>query len=261
MIVFDKSSFSRGNTLTVGVLAVVASAAFFLVPSVYAASGTSPTKTTPEIDGHFYQYSSQISNDGTDELTSGIYMKTEYAEVVPAEYMGGYEAIWNATTGQIIAENNPYYYPDASASIGLFMNASVPNNYDAYEGGGDVAFYNGDGYNWYATDWSPAINNNPSDLSVPNPTFPTNADGQTYGSNLGLTPAQSPDLIAVVDTAGQGGYVYANQLYGPIPTTPQQAVTVNAQSSAVPSIPVYQSNGSTILGQFILSAQPISTDP
>ncbi len=60
-------------------------------------------------------------------------MNTQYGEEVRGGYMGGYQAIWNATMGQLIAENSPCHYPHAGASIGFFMDASIPNNGDPYE--------------------------------------------------------------------------------------------------------------------------------
>lgn len=80
--------------------------------------------------------------------------------------------------------------------------------------------------------------------------YKTNADGQTYGTDGSAPggPVHEPDLVAVIATNGQQGYVYATQLNGPMPTSPAQAVADNNQRDRM--IPVYQSDGKTQIGQF-----------
>jgi len=84
--------------------------------------------------------------------------------------------------------------------------------------------------------------------------YAVNADHQTYGSvNGGTSFFDPPILVKVEDTAGQVGYAYARQLYGSMPTTlptAQQAVTQDATMSQGYIIPVYESNGTTVIGQF-----------
>ncbi len=54
--------------------------------------------------------------------------------------------------------------------------------------------------------------------------------------------------MAVQATNGKVGYAYANQLNGPTPTRPAQAVAENNQPARM--IPVYESDGKTQIGQF-----------
>ena len=76
-----------------------------------------------------------------------------------------------------------------------------------------------------------------------------NAHGQTYGvANANGTP----DLIAVIATNGRTGYAYADQLQqaqGPAPTSPDQAIASNGHHQPT-SIPVYTSDGRTVIGHF-----------
>lgn len=83
------------------------------------------------------------------------------------------------------------------------------------------------------------------------PSFPHNARGQTYGSSaFSKAPADDPDLILVVATNGQEGYVQAGDLNGPTPRTPEEAA---AMSKTPPrSIPVFLSDGQTQIGIFIV---------
>lgn len=72
-----------------------------------------------------------------------------------------------------------------------------------------------------------------------------NASGQTYGVQ---NQHGTPDLIAVIATNHRSGYVYADQLFAPPPTTPSQAV---AENSAPPrTLTVYESDGKTPIGEF-----------
>jgi hypothetical protein len=75
----------------------------------------------------------------------------------------------------------------------------------------------------------------------------TNANGQTYGT---INQNGTPDLVAVDATNGQQGYVYATQLNPPGPTSPAQALAEQAANSNGEFIPVYESDGTTVIGRF-----------
>lgn len=96
----------------------------------------------------------------------------------------------------------------------------------------------------------------PSSTPVPHFSVGVNAKGQTFGSLLGAS--NPPDLVQVVATNGQTGYVYYAQLQsssGGDVTSPQEAVAWDQQlaSSAPISIPVYLSDGTTKIGSFLIS--------
>jgi hypothetical protein len=74
-----------------------------------------------------------------------------------------------------------------------------------------------------------------------------NASGQTYGSQ---NQNGTPDLVAVIATNQSDGYVYANQLEGPQPTTPSQAVAGGHQEPRI--LTVYESDGKTPIGHFVV---------
>lgn len=75
----------------------------------------------------------------------------------------------------------------------------------------------------------------------------TNASGQTYGAiNLHGTP----DLVAVIATDGRQGYVYASQLNPPPPASPAAALAQQAANTKGEYIPVYESDGTTVIGRF-----------
>jgi hypothetical protein len=87
--------------------------------------------------------------------------------------------------------------------------------------------------------------------STTNPTFPKNQNGQTYGSAMNVTSvSQLPDLIKAQGTNGQVGYVRAADLLGTPPKSPQEAVAQNSKFQVAQLIPLYSSDGKTVIGSF-----------
>lgn len=76
-----------------------------------------------------------------------------------------------------------------------------------------------------------------------------NANGDTYGVD---SPQGHPDLIAAIATNGQVGYVYATDLEEPMPANPEEAVTWNETHGGARTIPVYESDGETVVGEFVI---------
>lgn len=79
-----------------------------------------------------------------------------------------------------------------------------------------------------------------------------NTHGRTYGV---ANTHGTPDLIATIATNGKLGYVDAQQLAhaeGPTRTSPRQALAEQARAKPV-SIEVYQSDGTTVIGHFIIT--------
>ena len=76
-----------------------------------------------------------------------------------------------------------------------------------------------------------------------------NADGLTYGV---ANDSGTPDLLAVIATNGKTGYVYSRDLGVPAPTSLQ----LGASSSKPIVLPVYTSDGHSVIGQFITNESP-----
>jgi len=78
----------------------------------------------------------------------------------------------------------------------------------------------------------------------------TNANGDTYGI---ANDQGEPDLVAVIATSGRQGYAYRTDLAGPMPTSPEQAVEWSRQDAGqTHTIPVYESDGTTKIGEFVV---------
>lgn len=80
----------------------------------------------------------------------------------------------------------------------------------------------------------------------------TNADGLTYGV---ANDSGTPDLLAVIATNGKTGYVYSRDLQVPEPT----GLQTGASTSKPIQLPVYTSDGHTVIGQFITNEAPGSS--
>ncbi len=89
--------------------------------------------------------------------------------------------------------------------------------------------------------------------------FPTNSQGQTYGSDADAeTLAQSPDLVAVAGDHGVGGYVLKEELAGPVPTSPEEAGRLSGEPLV---LNVYDREGQKVVDTFtLLSPAGGSTD-
>lgn len=77
-----------------------------------------------------------------------------------------------------------------------------------------------------------------------------NAKGETFGVQR---DGRSPDLLAVVTTDGRQGYAYVADLDGPEPpTSPADALAQQeTDAEARRSVPVYESDGETLIGEFL----------
>ncbi|GEM_PF-1061825 len=77
-----------------------------------------------------------------------------------------------------------------------------------------------------------------------------NENGQTYG----VDSEDSPDLIAAQGIDGTYGYILSNDLDGPEFSTPEEAVNWQKKHNGRRVIPLYASDGKTVIGEFDLEA-------
>lgn len=97
---------------------------------------------------------------------------------------------------------------------------------------------------------------------MPDPTYAVNQDGLTYGSaRQANSPGTEPDLIQAVATNGAEGYVLKSDLDEANGTTaaesftsPEEALAWQVNEGAADrSIPVYRSDGVTVIGEFLIT--------
>lgn len=75
----------------------------------------------------------------------------------------------------------------------------------------------------------------------------TNDSGSTFGQE---NYRGTPDLVAVTATNGRQGYVYARKLAQPSPSSPAEALAWQAGPQVTAQVPVYESDGKTVIGEF-----------
>jgi hypothetical protein len=75
-----------------------------------------------------------------------------------------------------------------------------------------------------------------------------NDTGHTYGAS---NDRGDPDLVPVFATNGRTGYAYNRDLNEPSPTSPKEAVAWSNAPLVTVHIPVYQSDGKTLVGEFL----------
>lgn len=82
-----------------------------------------------------------------------------------------------------------------------------------------------------------------------------NEAGQSYGvqNENGV-----PELVSVLATNGKQGYAFIEELNGPMPRNPEEAATWNETHNVDRIVPVYESDGATQIGEFIVDAGPVS---
>lgn len=87
-----------------------------------------------------------------------------------------------------------------------------------------------------------------------NTIYPVNQAGQTYGKfgDFG-NEFVGPDLVLAEATNGAIGYVLESDLQGPDHKTPEEALQWQSQQKPDQSIPVYEKDGTTIIGGIIMS--------
>lgn len=90
--------------------------------------------------------------------------------------------------------------------------------------------------------------------------YQTNEFGETYGSAIYATSIETePDLIKAYGVDGTIGYVRSADLLGEEPKTPEEALALQSKNakSGEKEIPLYASDGKTVIGKFILSSPQV----
>jgi hypothetical protein len=228
----------------------------------YASEVFSSYKTFPTTYGYTYKARASVNTDGSSAW-SYTDMATTNGNNAPAGYMGAKARVFDQNGGVKKASDMTY------TSQSNYMVSVGTGRYDiqggTFYGKGLVDLYNGNGYTQYETYQSPSQNNSSSSIvalieSLPDYKF--NKNGQTYGSSmLASTKGYEPDLISAIGEDGTEGYVYAIDLNGTIPKTPEEAIKLTAQRADSRMISLYKNDGKTIIGTFKIETVTRETLP
>ena len=89
--------------------------------------------------------------------------------------------------------------------------------------------------------------------------YPVNENGMTYGSNIGASLDDGPELIIAYGTHGEIGDIKESDVYQPAPTSDADAIKLNEQGAR--TVPLYAQDGVTIVGQFTIERPVVKVDP
>lgn len=235
-------------TLLAGFLLSISSSAVFV-------NGGETQRT---IYGYTYSFYSSI---GKNDTTGEVYGNTSIESLsgtVPAGYMGACQRLF--TSSGALSKSGEWRYNDVEATI-LVHYPIYAGKAGTYYSQGLVKFYDGDGY---TTSLSTKASPNLQQYGRTNsPSLPTllqsNSSGMTYGSAL-FSPVE-PDLILAEGVSGCIGYVKSSDLNGINPSTIDEALTVQASAPLTRTIPLYTSDGTTIIDSFVVEKTlPIPQD-
>lgn len=219
-------SRSRRWVLRGGVAVLVLGAA----GTAYALSTTSPGGT--EVTGQGPDHTSEHTGSATVQLGPR-----------PAAATGVEIGFWCLSPGKVTFPNGSAAAcdgPDAQRSDGL---PPMTDRYDLAPGQDTLAVTAGEHTSWRITTRY---------VSTRVTSWGVNAKGETYGV---MNEQGEPDLQLVLATNGRTGYAYTRDLDnagGPPPTDPAQAKERSDDLTVGKPVPVYESDGVTVVGQFIV---------
>lgn len=227
--------------------------------STTTASSASQTKT---VYGYTYTFHSTISSayERYGQLAAGTYLESSYTPLLPRGYMGTQARLFNSNG--VLFGSGTMQYTTYDTSVTGYVKTFDVNEDTYYYSQGVVALYNGDDYNLYICSKTPNYIIESNSRAIENLVVETNANGEIFGSALLLEQINvSPDLILAIGTNGKTGYVKAADLNMSNITTPDQAVSFSSYvesqmaltTQAPPTIPLYESDGVTVIGEFELS--------
>ncbi|WSB17294.1 ATP-dependent Lon protease [Streptomyces albidoflavus] len=210
----------------------------------------------------------KYKNRATIADSSRLYASTTAAKNgsgnVPSGYLGALARLYKGST---LCASNGYSYtsgPANSLSVPTLGKGCGKGTYHSY---GVTKAYTGNGYKAVYTFKSPSVNHRSltAGPAAPGhgtaPAWPKNAKGETYGSGLEATsPGNAPDLIRAYTTGGEVGYVKRAELEDePAPASPREAVALQKRlAGADRRIAVYDADGTTVLGDFVVRRAPAS---
>jgi len=231
------------------------------LPTTALAHTSSPPYETPTIFGYKYSFTSEVDLRGSIPPTVEAVATVKVLEnqAVPTGYMGANARLYNSS-GALQASSGPVYNVGTTSMFFVYSpRISTPGQYYAHNIG---LFYNGNGYNTYIGYESPiqTLSRSSSESKTDAPkvieeliaqeAYAVNENGETYGSSLSAyTIGVEPDLISAVSTNGVNGYVRADELT-PKVSTIEEALKLMGKKGDVRTIPIYDADGKTVLGEF-----------
>ena len=214
-----------------------------LIPQIaYASIATSNTKTTT-VNGISYNYYSTVSI--SSNLVAGRgWVRTTSGNSAPTGYMGVKAFIYTTASSNPVAYVGYTFNSSAVSGMGIAAKTSFVSG-NTYYAKANIALYNGNTYNYYVTYQTPYVQTN-------------NGTGEILsGADEPLKPTEmvingKTDLvIRATGINGREGYItYTDVDMYYVPSSPEEAVAYTASQPDLRYIPVYDSDGRTVIDEF-----------
>ncbi|MBE7190922.1 MAG: hypothetical protein INR66_00385 [Gordonia polyisoprenivorans] len=207
----------------------------------------------PNSDGISFLDTSTIINSPNLRAESRIYTTTGNA--VPRGYMGVRPRLFKSG---VLCEAIDYKYNTQANVTEFTYGTSATCGSGSYNSHGFVSVFDVDaGFKEYVT-----FPSNPLNFTAPAARSSathapaevksgTNAKGQSFGSGDVNKTTDTPDLVQAYATNGAVGYIKGSDLNSvPVAASPSAALAANSHGDR--TVPVYKSDGVTVVGQFVI---------
>ncbi|MCM1171088.1 MAG: hypothetical protein NC393_03065 [Clostridium sp.] len=204
------------------------------------------------LNGYNYKYWSVLYvKDG--KATAGTSISSRDGRSIPTGYMGVQARIFK--DGSLNRYTDWKYNTTATTNCYVMTLALATNSGSVYYSQGNVRIYNGSGETTYVCNASPRLHGSAYSLTTNVDEIITrNSKGEIYGQEPLLEAyGIHPDLIAAIGDNEIHGYVYAEDLEGFVPNTPEEAIAYqNSHRGISRIINVYDCEGEIVLDTFTI---------
>jgi len=221
------------------------------IASVHASVSEGPSKTVT-VFGHTYRiYSAiEVQSDWNTTVATSTVRTPDPMTRVPAGYMGSLSRIYKSS-GSLHQSSDWVYNQSTTSGLTNYAYANTSGTYYSY---GLIELYNGNGYSLHTTNRTPNRTLNSVEQIPP---IGINSNGESYGSGLyEILSDVKLDLIQAEGIDGTVGYVRSTDLEVGKFNSPEEAVVYQAtqKNSNGRTIPLYDADGETIIGNFKIQA-------
>ncbi|MDE6025792.1 MAG: hypothetical protein K2G45_10110 [Lachnospiraceae bacterium] len=219
----------------------------------YGADPAEGNYSYASLNGYNYKFRSVlVVKDG--KATASTNISSRDGRSIPTGYMGVQARIFK--DGILNRYSDWKYNTTATTNCYVMTLALATNSSSVYYSWGYVRIYNGTGENTYLCNASPRLHGSAYSLSKTNADeiVTRNSKGEIYGQEPLLEAyGIQPDLIAAIGDNEIHGYVYAEDLEGFVPNTPEEAIAYqNSHHGISRVINVYDCEGEIVLDTFTI---------
>ena len=202
------------------------------------------------VNGYDYRFWSSIGNNVAGRIYTQTTVCLDHMDSAPLGYMGGQARLYSSAG--VLKKSSEWEYNTWTEHPSVLPRFSYETSSGYYYSKGQARFYTGNGYATYACTATPNYAPTRSVAKFASVPIQRNGNGEIYGSEIFLGEmGVQPDLILAEGTNGKIGYVRAKDMDDSCIMTPEQAM-LEMVSDEFKIIPLYSSDGITVIGSFVL---------